>query len=67
MSEAMPQVIPVDGNHFPEKALETLVGSRIVAITHQSMGAIKIDLADGRSGTYQRSSNPQRRGWILER
>lgn len=63
----LPDFIATDDRHFPEELFERLAGGSLRELSHGSMGAMGVKLDDGRSGTYELSTNPQRRGWKITR
>lgn len=65
--ERLPPRIPTDSRTFPDDVFAEMAGSRLRELTIGSMGAVTVKLADGREGTYELSTNPQQRGWLLAR
>lgn len=65
-TQPLPARIPANGNHFPTETLEHLTGSQI--ITHAIGAESRIELADGRTGTYRYEPAPNGGGtWHLRR
>lgn len=66
-AQNLPEFLPIDDGAFPEHVFEHLTESQITEIGHSSTGSITVKVADGRTGSYSPSSEPQQRGWTLDR